>query len=292
MRGPGTILLAAMVGCGSGSANQQFQLELSTASESRDAGASRRIEMQAGDTLGIEMLVVGSVPGPVTFTAEGLPSFATLNGPLLELATARSDAGEFSFTVSARSGHSSSSVVVHLTVNRFNNPPRWVLVFPQGMIGELSDDMGNRGSRCPGPETCRVSGAPTVLVGDVSDPDGDAVRMDVEVVSHGQPFTGRPTFSAASHGGIHFPQLPAGVVYDYAIRVVDAYGAVAPTLYPSPSTPDGWLHLDFWGFEQGPCGAGEPCACWNGGGCNADADCCSGKCIAGDPSSLLGGQCQ
>jgi hypothetical protein len=193
--------------------------------------------------------------------------------------------------VTATSRGMSSSAPVDLVVSRFNNAPRWVNVFWTAYFG---DDKGYRGEgACPSPATCTAYGAPHISLGSVVDDDGDALHADVEVVPHGQPFTGTPTFSSAigADGNVMvtFAGLAAGTRYDFAVRVSDAFGAIAN---PSPSG-DGWVTWTEWGFEQGPC-TGTQCACLPAGRimCEVDADCCSGVCAADSAVPPGWGRCR
>lgn len=293
MRKTIALFVAAGLGCGRGESSVQsnFQLQLASEDGSNPSSGAARLEMQAGNTLAVQTLVVGTVPGPVTFTAEGLPSFAVQKGSLLTLSPGRADAGKYSFTLTATSRGMSSSVAVDLVVGRFNQAPRWVDV---SWTAYLSDDKGYRGpGACPSPTTCTVHGAAHISLGTVADDDGDALHADVEVVPHGQPFTGTPTFSSAIGADglvmVTFAGLAAGTTYDFAVRVADAFGAISKPAF----SRDGWVTWTQWGFEQGPC-TGTQCACLPAGGimCGVDSDCCSGVC-AGDSAVPPGwGRCQ
>lgn len=283
------MMVAAGLGCGVAESN--FELQVASDNVSKGPDGASRLEMQAGNSLALQMLVVGSVPGPIMFTADGLPAFAVQDGSLLTLSPRRTDAGEYSFTVTATSRGVSSTVRIDLAVTRLNSAPRWDSIY---FTASVFDDKGQRGWRaCPGAATCTAYGAPHISVGKAADGDGDALHADVEVVSHGQPFTGIPTFSSPLGPGgdvtITFEGLTAAATYDFAVRVVDAFGAIATSAF----FPDGWVtpskyphNPDFgpppeWAFEQGPCN-GTQCACLATGslGCAVDADCCSGACAA------------
>jgi hypothetical protein len=282
------MVLAAALGCGGGESS--FQLQVASDNVSKGPDGASRLEMEAGNSLAVQMLVVGSVPGPVTFTADGLPAFAVQHGSLLTLSPGRAEAGMYSFTVTATSRGVSSTVPIDLAVSHLNSAPRWGSIF---FTASFSDDEGQRGWKaCPGAATCTAYGEPHIWVGVATDDDGDALHADVEVVPHGQAFSGTPTFSSPLADGnvtITFEGLTAGTTYDFAVRVVDAFGAIAtPSFFP-----DGWVtpskyprNPDFgpapeWAFEQGPCN-GTQCACLATGslGCAVDADCCSGSCAA------------
>lgn len=288
-----TFALFVAAALGSGCGESKFQLQLASQDISRAPNGASRLEMQAGNALAVQMVVVGAGSGPVTFTADGLPGFAVQKGSLLTLSPRRADAGEYSFTLTATSQGLSSSVPVDLVVTRSNNPPRWLLV---NWTGIFSDDKGYRGEgACPGAATCTAYGEPHIQVGTAVDDDGDALRAEVEVVPHGQSFTGTPTFSSpiGSDGNVTvtFAGLAAGTTYDFAVRLSDEFGAIAK---PAFASQDGWVTSNqSWGFEQGPC-TGTQCACLPAGRimCEVGADCCSGVCAPGGGAPPGWGACQ
>ncbi len=269
-----------------GSQPSQFRLEISS-SLTNDVAAPR-ITMQAGETRLVELLVVGAVPGPVTFSTEGLPAFGRLDGPILTLSPARIDQGEYAITLMAKSGNQTASSSLDLVVNRFNSPPQG----PRTAI--LGDDRIDTRyfPACPGPGTCVAYGTPKLWTG-ACDPEGDGMTIDVEVVLRGHPFTGHPSYSTTTTESfncgspilwttaISLPGLEREQSYDFALRATDQFGAT-----------NGWVRYPIYGFDQGPC-VTRQCACYPSSPylvCREDYECCSGVCIV-DPLSH-NGQCQ
>ena len=92
----------AVVAC-SGAQTDHFKLQISAPQASTRDGDSTRLQMQAGDKLVVALVGIGA-EGPITYSGKSLPSFAGLDGQLLTLAPARSQAGEYSLNLSATAG--------------------------------------------------------------------------------------------------------------------------------------------------------------------------------------------
>jgi hypothetical protein len=279
------LIVAACIAAQSSSCSQEphWKLQLSSSASSASGDESFRVEMNAGSTTVIEMLVLGASPDAVAFRATNLPAFATLRGTELTVAPGRQDAGEYAITLIATVASESQSAPLNLLVHRTNTPPKWGGGF---MFG---DDTGFRRD-CLSPSTCTARGTPKLYMF-VCDPENDRVVIDVEVVPRGQPFTGVPTHStslpteypsgasrdcATAYGPVSLTGLAVEHSYDYAIRVSDEFGAVANV----PLASNGWLRRDFFGFDQGPCTTRQ-CACVAAGGTGCAGDpyqCCSGIC--------------
>jgi len=277
------VLFISSIHCGTGSTqSSSFRLQIS--GESTDV-AVPRITMQGGETRLVQLLVVGAVPGPVTFSAQG-PAFVTLDGPLLTLSPARADQGEYAITVMAKSGSQTASTSLDLVVNRYNSPPR----FFADTVG-LGDDRMNGRFLCPNPSFCTAFGTPKLWLAGC-DPEGDGMTMDVEVVIRGHPFSGQPSYSRSTSDvfncgagiiwnvTVSLPGLATEQSYDFAVRLTDQFGAT-----------NGWVTRPMWGFDQGPC-VTRQCACAQPSGiwCEEDYECCSGVCIPN--RSPIGGVCQ
>src|SRR5205814_3622673 len=70
--------------CDSGARQSSFSLTLAS-SGSVGTDAAPQIAMRAGETRTVDLIVMGTVPQPVTFEGENLPAFAPLAGSLLTL---------------------------------------------------------------------------------------------------------------------------------------------------------------------------------------------------------------
>jgi len=296
---PYKCLLLAVLSCGRPTEHFRLQLDPSLQSGSSDSAV---VKMQTGEIRSIVFALVGSVPGGVTFSAAALPSFATLQGPLLTLSPARADAGEYDVTVIASAGQESASASVHLVVSRTNTAPRLSGWSPPGWTW-MRDDRGlHDGTICPGPY-CTAYGTPSLAIS-ACDDDGDAVNFEVEVVPRGQPFTGNATYSARSPrsaapgAGQTSPTPNCGGVtvaltglsseqwYQFAVRISDEFGAT-PTFTAGTGDAHGWMHAPSdWYFEQGPCTA-TTCACLPAGSfAEQDYQCCSGASDPRDPNFM------
>jgi hypothetical protein len=287
-------VLIAVMGCSS-TPGAQFHLELSSSGTSASTGGSVKVQMRAGEIRTVQLLVVGSVPSSITFGANELPEFATLQGPMLTLSPGRADAGEYTITLTATSDGESQSAVLDVVVDRFNNAPTWT----PPTLAFFGDDKGSPNSvrlwTCPGPTTCTADGTPHVLL-TACDADGDTMTFDVEIVLRGQTFSKVPTHSASMKPPSPYSSDPICVnlslslgglererSYDFAVRVSDEFGAIARVV----GSVDGWVHRPEWGFDQGPC-ATRQCACKPSGTsfCTTGIDCCSGRCNYVLPPSI------
>jgi hypothetical protein len=300
------LLVVAVLACGGGqqSAPPQFELRLASSAGTL-GGDSTTIDMQTGETRSIAFMLVGSPSGRIAFSAQGLPTFATLSGPLLMLTPTRRDQGEFMVTVTASAGAESASISLRIVVHRQPTPPTWVDL---GLPYFLSDDKGpHHKSICPGPY-CTTVGTPK-LTAQLCDDSGDAINFEVEVVPRGQPFVGRATHSSSlarsSGSGPSYPTAHCGTVivaltglvaeqsYAFRLRISDEFGVVAAS---PPADAGGWVyppaggHVGFMGFfefDQGPCTT-RTCSCVpSGRACEAAYQCCSGA--SGPYTGGLGG---
>src|SRR4051812_18155787 len=85
---------SALAACGSGSASSpHFALQLSSSSNPVD-DAAPRLEMNAGEVKAVILVALGASHEP-SFSAAGLPRFATLDGPVLTLSPGRADSGDY-----------------------------------------------------------------------------------------------------------------------------------------------------------------------------------------------------
>src|SRR2546426_6077426 len=185
------LLTVAAIGCEA--RRPSFRLDFSSPGVSSSDGGPATLKMEAGQIVSIVLLAVGSVSGPVSFKGVDLPGFATLDGAVLKLAPARSEAGRYLLQVTASDGDESRTAPLDLEVQRSNSPPS---LHP--MIG-FSDDTGFRQlvpNQCPDPVICTASGTAKLGVS-VCDEDGDSVTADVEVVPRGTPFAGVPSYSVS-----------------------------------------------------------------------------------------------
>jgi hypothetical protein len=281
------VALSLAAGCGSGTP-AAFHLQMSNAGTAD--GEVATLTLQGGETRVVQILVLGSVSAPVTFSGRNLPAFANLDGPLLTISPHRADKGTFDLTLVATAGEQTATGALRVTVTRTNSPP-------VVMVGFV-DNLTHYTNVCPSPSLCTVTGAARVEL-DACDPEGDGIRFEVEVTSRDHPFSGTATYSTFV-SGLDPARKPAccglsgtcaraefalaGLTleesYRFAIRVVDEFGAIASYRYePASVGADGWATYDRWGFDQGPCTT-RRCACLPSGfePCLASSECCSGVC--------------
>jgi hypothetical protein len=274
--------VAFALACGTGPAG--FRLQLASSASKTDGNGEAHLEMPAGETRMLAIVVVGTVSEPVTFAMKGAPAFATLDGSVVTFSPQRPDAGDYQIELVASAGRESATERLALSVTRYNTPPK--TSFSMIPLGDLT---GSR-SACMYAPRCTLGPDP-YLQTVVCDPDGDALTVDVEVVVRGTPFSGTPSFSASAPATyppdprtgncariyIHMPGLAPDQSYDFAIRARDPFGGVALT----PGFPDGWYRDARTTFDQGPCTV-KQCACRETmGECDVGMDCCSGVCLVG-----------
>jgi hypothetical protein len=245
------------------------------------------VTVQAGDTLLIEVVVVGADGRGVTLSAPDLPSFVTLTGSQFRLAPDRSVApGEYDVTVVATAGSETASATLSITVKRFNTAP--VL----GMIDFFED--GHEKCACDysfelNANDCRFASDP-VLTGGASDDENDDVVFDFEFRDAGEPLSGIPDYSIRAppnHQPTAFQQtvtLAPGGIYTMAFRVCDVLGACITAdsfsasgafFHRATDLDAGWILLGTIGRSPAPssCTPGVL-----GSACSANGDCCSGVC--------------
>jgi hypothetical protein len=232
------------------------------------------LEVVAGTTTVVQILVMGDGAGSALISSPGLPAFATLTGARLTLAPTREHEGDYAIALVATAGSSEATASLDVRVSRPNTAP----VADENLVVMLDDGWSRNISTCPG-QRCAIAGTPSVEVF-VTDADGDPVTVELELVEAGQPFPGTATYattSAAFPVDFPLPGLIPGTAYEFAIRARDAVGAWWA------SSPGGqWFEWPGrYTFTQGPCSADTPCWCGpTGTYCMANQDCCSGACSA------------
>lgn len=263
----GVLCALAASGCGSDAGPEADRL--------RVVVADTPVEMLAGSTMLVQVLVLGPGAAEAVLSSPDLPAFATLAGSVLTLAPTRAFEGDHLITLVATAGASTVSAVLHVHVTRPNAPPQ--LVFVQ--MGD--DDLTRSWNVCPGPR-CTIGGLASAIAV-VSDDDGDDVTVEVELAPADEPFAGVPTHSATvpsnASARVPLPGLAPGSAYRFVMRLRDALGASG--VYPGWGSDSDWAGLPYgYPFVQGPCPADGPCACVPTGSltCTADLDCCSGSC--------------
>ncbi len=290
---PVLLWVVALLACGPNAApSTGFTLQVGTAGMSSGDGSVPTLVLQGGETRTVQLLVVGTTAGPVTFAATGLPAFATFQAPFLFLAPQRSDAGDYMIQLSATSGDETENVALKLVVEAPNRPPVWLRSPGVGMGFCFTDESGDREFVCPVPTWCTAIGTPRLQLF-VTDPDGDPLTVEAEVVPRGTPFSRHASYTATSPAFdlstwywapidfLYFTGLTVERSYDFSMRLTDQFGA--PAVQPGFTDADGWTTGDF-GFDQGPCTT-RVCACRptiagsSFNFCAADADCCSGTCV-------------
>jgi len=222
---------------------------------------ARPVVLTTGESVVIQLLVIGQHASEAAISSADLPPFATLDGSRLTLAPTRAFQGDYSMTLVAESGSSNASATLHVSVQRDNTPPFL-------MLGGFSWADANGGPYdSSGPCTPELHGTAAVHAF-LGDAEGDSVTWEAEVVPKGQPFSGKPTQSVSAAVGIvadcsaaHDPyhsckggryfyrdfELPLeglaiGTTYSVAIRLRDQLGAVATSM-PAMSVTDignGW----------------------------------------------------
>src|SRR4051812_47465197 len=174
------LLSVAALAC-AGSNDAQFQFVISSSASGQSAGS--QITMRGGETLLLGLMVVGNVPGPVTFEGQNLPAFARLSGAMLTLAPQRADMGTYALKLVAHSQSASQTTTLQLFVDRYNSAPKWDPTDLHAPYG-FRDDTGGRWS-CPG-GACTLGPNPVLYWINACDPEGDEMIAEVEVVPRDQ----------------------------------------------------------------------------------------------------------
>jgi hypothetical protein len=230
-------LSSLAVACGSGADQGQVRFQLVV------PGAG--IEMNAGESRTIQLMVLGSGNEPATLSGE-LPAFAYLEGDVLTLAPSRADVGLHTLRLVATAGSARAEATLSVNVSRDNTAPDNI----QAPAYWMGDDAGHYWpflceppKCCPGPDC--VLGSGPYLALQFCDRDGDAILVDVELVTLGEAFTGTPTYSARSPdtndttcAEFEFPltHVAPGTAYAFSLRVRDEWGATMEF-----HSEDGWL---------------------------------------------------
>lgn len=224
-------LSALALACGGGAETGEQRLRLLV--------SSAAIQVTAGQSEFVQLLVLGQGDEPVVFSAE-LPAFASLQGGLLWLSPGRADAGHHELRIVAAAGTQRAEATIAVDVMRDNTGPTWCAAPSYWMAddaGEYTPIWGTQ--RCPGAE-CVLGAGPRLIVFP-RDEEEDAIRVDVEIVPFGDPFTGIPTLSALQRtGDLHgtnsaecayfdfpLPGLTPGTDYAFRLRIADEWGASA-----------------------------------------------------------------
>lgn len=152
-------------------------------------------------TQGQEVIAVLSVfydgKEPLSYSAEDLPPFAVLEGNRLTLKpTSLADTGDFLITLRVTDGHKTDSADLRIHVDRLFHAPGIRLVIQNGAsIHRYTDAYWFCFDEC-------YTTDGTFAHFEVSDMDGDPVRIELEVVAEdaegqpGRPFTGEATFAS------------------------------------------------------------------------------------------------
>ena len=126
----GTLILA---GCGPSGHQpaQEAQLQLVV--------SDTPITLQAGQTLALQLLVIGAGSEQATISSPDLPPFAVLQGSLLTLSPSRQYEGDYTLTLVATTQSSNASASLHVTVQRPETAPRlWFF----SISGTSGDNLG------------------------------------------------------------------------------------------------------------------------------------------------------
>lgn len=245
------------------------------------------VSVEAGQTLLVQVVVLGDDGRQVTLTGQSLPSFATLSGHQLRLAPTREDSpGTYSVTLRASAGTDSATSTLAVTVLRPNTAP-WLgtLDFYEDGHLKCACFYGNFDG------DCRFASDPELVSG-AWDPEGDHVLVELEFREAGTPLQGVATHSVAdpydrASGGLkrlRLAGLASGATYTMALRICDALGACVDrsdsalfTTFPHALTAldGGWLLVGSVGHSPAPTGCTKGVA---GQHCSANGDCCSGHC--------------
>lgn len=245
------------------------------------------VELMAGDSLLVQLLVVGDAAGTATIAAAQLPPFATLDGSRVRLAPSRAVApGTYQVALTASAGGETATAAFDVEISRFNvNPEMTFQWWSDGDEDKYTCRIHTPliGDRLYTAADCRFDGDPKVQF-DFKDSDRDPVEVEFEFAANGV-FTGvathRLTLPASPgndyvSGSLVITGLQNGTTYRVAMRACDVAGGCWQILRPErASLGDGWT--DVGEIKKG-CEAGATCGLPAGGGCSASSDCVSRSC--------------
>jgi len=219
------VAIASLTACGGSSGVGKLTLELSEGSEIH----------AKGDQISSVFLLAFGGKGTVTFTVTGAPSYVGISGDVMTIAPSRSDAGNYPMTVTATDAVTSDSKNVILVIDRANSPPTFV-------TASAADGRGAN----PYLEGCLDSVHVWGTMADLAS-EQDALRVEVELVPGGLPFTGVPThvspLSRAYRQGrgdlafldyrLELTGVVSGQPYRLAMRAADEFGASSDWIRPT-----------------------------------------------------------
>jgi hypothetical protein len=217
------------------------------------------IVVSTGQSLVVQLFVIGHDAAGAVITSPDLPAFATIDASRLTLSPDRNFIGNYAITLVAKSGESSASATLHVSVDRDNSPPT---------VGapNWGDDRGVFDMPLCSPD---FHGILAMSVA-VTDAEHDDVTMEAEVVPKGQAFTGEATHALTATMGVNharfcitsdpfsscielpFTGLANGMTYSFAMRFRDQFGAAATRVAGAQEIGDGWFTQRCWEFTQLP----------------------------------------
>jgi hypothetical protein len=215
---------AGLVACGSPQSGEK-----TASSFAVSLPVNHRIEVPARATTLVVLAVLGS-DGPVRFSLGGAPTFATLEGDVLTLSPTVNDLGSSDVLVTATDGtHSDSKTLTIAVIGPKNRAP--VFNGIDFIFDSVSSEVGSGWTGC--------YGTPWILLY-AHDDDGDAMRLEAEVVPDGVPFSVSATHVSAlqsSYQGnaslkLDLNGLVLGQPYRVAYRVVDEWGGASIWVHP------------------------------------------------------------
>ncbi|MBX7100866.1 MAG: hypothetical protein K1X89_24340 [Myxococcaceae bacterium] len=246
------------------------------------------VTVEAGQTLLVQVVVLGANGRDVSLAGQSLPSFASVSGHQLRLAPDRGVApGEYPVSLTATAGAETVTSTLAVTVTRANTPPT---------LGEITFfEDGHPKCSCFygdfGTDACRFASQPEVEC-TANDAENDGIRFEFELRDAGSPLLGVATHSIRdpydARSGVRkrlpLDGLAAGGTYTLAIRVCDDFGGcVTPKsneanslfFHSLTSLDGGWMLVGV--VSTSPAAPG----CQHGATgerCSANGDCCSGSC--------------
>lgn len=248
---------------------------------------SSSVKLMAGETLLVQLLVVGDAAGQAEVTATALPAFAAIDGTIVRLAPSRAVApGVYHAAFSASAGGQVATAEFDIEVTRFNtNPEMSFQWWSDGAADKYTCRIHTPlfGDGLYTAADCRFDNPPVARF-DFKDLDHDPVELEFELSATGT-FTGTathrvtltsPSSSEYVSGTITLAGLQNGTTYRIAMRACDVAGGCWQIPRPERAPlGNGWL--DVGELKQG-CEAGATCGLPTGGGCSAPSDCASRQC--------------
>jgi photosystem II stability/assembly factor-like uncharacterized protein len=176
------------------------------------------VTVAPGATATVTVVATDPDNNPLTLTPSGLPTFGVLSGDTFTFAPDPSILGVFPVSLSVSDGTLSATRTFQVKVEQPQLPNAAPTVTAVQQLGLGSAPLSAGASLA----------VPPSLTATVTDPEGDEVALEAEVVTVGQAYTGTPTLVGTQAPLAAIAPLPVGALtpgnYAWRLRARDAAG--------------------------------------------------------------------